>query len=84
VFVRKKTKPQGSSAYYQLVESRRVDGKPRQKVILHLNHYPTVDEALKGWPRDAFSLRRRGYQEAAEEVRTKLARLKELRAEGIV
>ena len=70
--------------YYQLVESRRVDGKPRQKVILHLNHYPTVDEALKGWPRDASSLRRRGYQEAAEEVRTKLARLKELRAEGIV
>jgi hypothetical protein len=61
-----------------------VDGKPHQKVILHLNRYPTVDEALKGWPRDASSLRRRGCQEAADEVRSKLARLKELRAGGVV
>jgi len=29
-------------------------------------------------------LRRRGYPEAAEEVRTKLARLKELRVGGVV
>jgi len=25
--------------YYQLVESRRVDGKPRQKVLLHLGQH---------------------------------------------
>jgi len=82
--VRKKTKPQGGRAYYQIVGSRRVDGKPHQKAIVHLNRYPTVDEALKGWQRDASWLRRGGYQEAAEEVRTKLARLRELRAGGVV
>jgi hypothetical protein len=83
VFVRKKSKPQGGSAYYQLVESHRVDGKPRQRVVLHLGRHQTVDEALKGWPRDASSLQRHGYPEAADEVRTKLARLKELRAGGV-
>ncbi len=82
--MRKKSKPQGGSAYYQLVESRRVDGKPRQKVVLHLGGYPTVDEALKGWPRDASRLRRHGYPEAAEEVKAKSDRLKGLRAEGVV
>ncbi len=43
---------------YQLVESRRVDGQPRQRVLVHLGSYPTVEEALKGWPNDAKRLRR--------------------------
>jgi hypothetical protein len=84
MFVRKKRKPQGGNAYYQLVESRRIDGKPRQKVILHLSHYPTVDDALKGWPRDVTRLRRDGYPSTAEEVIAKLEQLKGLRAKGVV
>ena len=44
--------------FYQLVESRRIDGQPRQKVLLHLGRYATVEEALKQWPREIKKLRR--------------------------
>jgi hypothetical protein len=39
--------------YYQLVESRRVDGKPRQKVLLHLGqHEGSMEEFFNSapWP----------------------------------
>ena len=44
--------------YYQLVESRLVDGKPRQRVLLHLGRYISVEAALEGWPREVQGLRR--------------------------
>jgi hypothetical protein len=44
--------------YYQLVESHRVYGQPRQKVLMHLSKHPTVDAALAGWPKEISSLRR--------------------------
>ncbi|MDP8952498.1 MAG: hypothetical protein M3N18_09710 [Actinomycetota bacterium] len=44
-YVRKKGS--GGQSYYQLVESRRVDGQPRQKVLIHLGRYPAVEDALK-------------------------------------
>ncbi len=56
MFVRKKRVRHED--YYQLVESHRVDGKPRQKVLLHLGRHPTVEAALKAWPREAKRLRR--------------------------
>ena len=68
--------------YYQLVESRRIEGKPRQKVLVHLGHYPTVDEALKAWPREVGRLRRDGYEKAADALEEKLDRLRALRSEG--
>jgi hypothetical protein len=46
-FVRKKRV--GPYEYHQLVESRLVDSKPRQRVLLHLGRYATVEAALKGW-----------------------------------
>lgn len=49
--------------YYQLVESRRVDGKPRQKVLVHLGHYPSVDDTLDGWPKEIRRLRRQAARE---------------------
>ncbi len=49
--------------YYQLVENRRVDGKPRQKVLVHLGRHPTVDDALKKWPREIKRLRRRAQED---------------------
>ena len=55
-YVRKKDG--GGQSYYQLVESRRVDGQPRQRVLVHLGSYPTVEDALKGWPKEAKRLRR--------------------------
>ncbi|HKH38824.1 MAG TPA: hypothetical protein VKA82_16850 [Rubrobacter sp.] len=59
--------------YYQLVESHRVDGKPRQRVIMHLGKEPTVDAALENWPKVIKYLRRRAkrhgdhYEKLPEE-----------------
>ena len=55
-YVRKKLVKGGE--YYQLVQSRRVNGNPRQKVLLHLGRHPTVDAALKEWPTEIKRLRR--------------------------
>ena len=55
-YVRKK-KVKGVE-YYQLVQSHRVNGNPRQKVLLHLGRHPTVDAALKEWPREIKRFRR--------------------------
>ena len=38
--------------YHQLVESRRVGGEPRQKVLVHLGHHASVDAALEVWPKE--------------------------------
>jgi hypothetical protein len=55
-FVRKKMVK--GSEYYQLVQSHRVDGKPRQRVLVHLNKHTTVDAALESWPKEISNLRR--------------------------
>jgi hypothetical protein len=61
--------------YYQLVENHRVDGKPRQRVIVHLGKEPTVDDALENWPKEIERLRRwakkRGdhYEKLPEEFK---------------
>jgi hypothetical protein len=55
-FVRKKTSRGGE--YYQLVESHRVDGQPRQRVLVHLGRRSTVDDALREWPKEIDDLRR--------------------------
>jgi hypothetical protein len=68
--------------YYQLVESRRVDGKPRQKVLMHRGDHATVDDALKRWPREVGGLRRRGNDDAADRLKEKLDRLRDLRKSG--
>jgi hypothetical protein len=70
--------------YYQLVESRRVDGKPRQKVLMHLGNHATVDEALRRWPREVGGLRRSGKDDAADALKEKLDRLRKLRKSGVV
>lgn len=53
----------GQYEYYQLVESRRVEGEPRQKVLVHLGEHTTVDDALKKWPREIKRLRRRAQED---------------------
>jgi hypothetical protein len=61
--------------YYQLVESHRVDGKPRQRMIMHLGTQPTVDAALENWPKDIEYDRRRAkkhgdhYENLPEELK---------------
>lgn len=71
-----RTKRVGHREYYQLVESRRVDGKPRQTVLMHLGHHPDVDDALMAWPKEIRRLRRGGYEKAADELQVKLDRLR--------
>ena len=61
--------------YYQLVQNHRVDGKPRQRVIMHLGEQPTVDAALENWPMKIKNLRRRAkehgdrYEKVPEEYK---------------
>jgi hypothetical protein len=61
--------------YHQLVENHRVDGKPRQRVIMHLGKEPTVDAALEMWPKEIKYLRRRAkkhgdhYEKLPEEFK---------------
>ena len=69
-FVRRKKV--GDYDYYQVVESRRVDGEPRQRVLLHLGHHETADAALEAWPEEIEGLRR-----LAREDRQRLETLSE-------
>ncbi len=66
-FMRKKEIKGG--VYYQLVENRRVGGKPRQKVLLHLGQYPTVDDALQAWPKEIVRLRDRARENREDFAR---------------
>ena len=58
-----RTKRVGTYEYYQLVENHRIDGKPRQNVLIHLGEHPTVDDALKKWPTEIKRLRRYAAKE---------------------
>jgi hypothetical protein len=68
-FVR--TKRVRGREYHQLVESRRVDGEPRQTVLVHLGQHSTADAALEAWPREIRRLRRLAVRQrkAAAELR---------------
>ncbi len=94
-FVRK-TRSRGGE-YYQLVESHRVEGKPRQRMLVHLGRHPTVDDALREWPKEierlrhfarearllgAFS-RESGFPDAWERENTRRAASAEKRADEL-
>jgi hypothetical protein len=64
-----RTKKVKGRKYHQLVESRRVGGEPRQKVLVHLGQHPSVDAALEGWPKEIRSLRRRASRERKKAAR---------------
>ena len=66
-YVRKKGV--GHYEYYQLVENRRVDGKPRQKVLVHLGSHATVESALTEWPQEIKRLRRFAQRKREEAER---------------
>ena len=55
-YVRKKEIKGG--VYHQLVENRRIEGEPRQRVLVHLGKHETVDDALQAWPGEIRRLRR--------------------------
>jgi hypothetical protein len=39
--------------YYQLVKSERVDGKHRQRMLMHLGRHRSVEAALEAWEKRA-------------------------------
>jgi hypothetical protein len=53
----------GPYEYHQLVENRWMDVKQRQRVLLHLGRYATVEYALEGWPKEVEGLRRFASQQ---------------------
>jgi hypothetical protein len=55
-YVRKKEIKGG--VYHQLVENRRIEGEPRQRVLVHLGKHERVDDALQAWPGEIGRLRR--------------------------
>ena len=54
-----RTKQSRRGIYSQLVESYREGGKVKQRVVLYVGHYRTIDEALQRMPRDVSYRRRR-------------------------
>ena len=83
----------GGREYYQLVETQRVEGKRRQRMLVHLGRYPSVDEALENWPM-RIELSRRSlsrYPKKVQPIRERriaseeerLATLRRLRQQGV-
>lgn len=68
----------GEYTYYQVVESRRVDGKPRQRVLVHLGEHPIAQAALEAWPTEVERLRSVGRDGQADKLAAKLETLREL------
>ena len=62
----------------QLVASRRVEGKPRTEVLVHLGEYPTPEAALGAWPAQVEHLRAIGRDDQADKLQAKLEKLREL------
>ena len=54
MFVR--TKKVGEHEYYQVVENYREDGRHRQRVVAHLGHHNSVEDALEAARRDLEAL----------------------------
>ena len=77
IYVRR-TKSRGTGPYFQLVMSRRVEGKPRTSVLVHLGEHPTPEDALGAWPSEAEHLRAIGRDGQADKLEAKLNRLRGL------
>lgn len=77
IYVRR-IKTRGTGPYFQLVSSRRVEGKPRTEVLVHLGEHPTPEAALDAWPSDVEHLRRIGRNDQAKKLEAKLDKLREL------
>ena len=53
-----RTKRSRNGQYLQIVESRRVDGQPRQRLVLYVGHYTSVEQALAQMPKELAATRR--------------------------
>ena len=77
IYVRR-TKSRGTGPYFQLVASRRIEGKPRTEVLVHLGEHPTPEEALSAWPGEIARLRKIGRENKASRLQGKLTKLRGL------
>jgi hypothetical protein len=70
------------SEYLQIVENYRDGDRVRQRMVLYVGPYASIDSALKGMARDLKRMRRaRDTQREADELASKLATLKRLAKE---
>lgn len=69
-FVRKKRV--NDTDYFYLVESYRVDGKPRQRVVCYLGEHSTVSAAHKYWQEQAKDEQNAAARKHAREMVRKL------------
>ena len=68
--------------YLQIVENYRDGDRVRQRMVLYVGPYWSIDSALKGMARDLKRMRRTGdAQREADELASKLAALKRLAKE---
>ena len=76
-FVR--AKRQGERTYYQLVESRREGMRVRQRVVVHLGPYPSIEEAIARYGERAERARaeERLWRARAEAQRIAIERIRE-------
>lgn len=74
----RRVKSRGTGPYFQLVASRRVDGKPRTEVLVHLGEHTTPEAALDAWPAGVEHLRAIGRDDQADKLAAKLDRLRDL------
>jgi hypothetical protein len=67
------------SEYLQVVESYRDGDRVRQRMVLYVGPYASIDSALKGMARDLKRMRRAGdAQREVDELASKLTTLKRL------
>jgi hypothetical protein len=55
--------------YLQIVENYREDGKVRQRVVLYVGHYTSIEDALENIPRDRRRLRSQATRKDNERLR---------------
>jgi predicted RNase H-like nuclease (RuvC/YqgF family) len=60
VFARIKKSRQGE--YLQIVENYRDGGRVRQRLVMYVGHYSSIEEALKLMPKDRAQMRRRATE----------------------
>jgi hypothetical protein len=59
----------GAHEYFQVVENRRMEGAPRQRVLVHLGRHESVADALTEWPKEIRRLRARARKDR-EQLRS--------------
>lgn len=73
-----RAKKSGNNTYYYLVDSKKIDGQARQRVLVYLGDVSDPEEALEVWPGRIEDLRERGRDSKADRLEANLQKLRGL------